>query len=336
MSYFIEDDHKVIKTTRGYIFMVLGGDNNVTTNRWVGGNKKWAEVRARSWFHYNHQILDEPESVITAFCERSFGTKNPEYQLFMKGSKWLCNKDMSKYFRNGMKRAQTLEQLILANRGQSLDASVRHWPDKDSCSSVTELSQFLHTTEELEEWLDLAKPLREKYLADGKDCYICLSFCGEKPLRYSAPETVGKVVIKTTSRRSSGYVRDYAYNRQLNYTANLDEAVVFDSEEDARLAIGPCWRHVKFVSLESQQRANKPKPYMLQFGAGKLGGQYLSRTTKNTTYGIFSQDRAKKFATDKEAIRYAKFLRERGCDESRFGKITLVNSEDGSRTVLAI
>lgn len=336
MSYFIEDDHKVIKTTQGYIFMLLGGDNNVTESKWVGGNKKWAEVRARSWFHYNHQILNEPESVIMAFCERSFDAQDPEHQLFMKGGKWLCNKDMSNYFRNGMKRAQTLDQLILANRGQSLDVSVRHWPDKDSYSSVTELSQFLHTTEELEAWLGLAKPLREKYLADGKDCYICLSFCGTKPLRYGAPENVGKVVIKATSRHSPGYVRDYIYNRQLSFTKNLDEAMVFDSEENARLAIGSCWRGIKFVSLESQQKANKPKPFILQFGSGKLGGQYLSRTTKNTTYGTFSQERAKKFTTDKEAIRYAKFLRERGCDEGRFGKINLVNSEDGSHVVLPI
>ena len=31
MSHYIEDDKKVIKTSRGFIFMCLGGDNNVSS-----------------------------------------------------------------------------------------------------------------------------------------------------------------------------------------------------------------------------------------------------------------------------------------------------------------
>lgn len=333
MSYFIEYDHKVIKTTRGFIFMLLGGDNNVTESKWVGGKKKWAEVRARSWFHYNHEILEAPKDTIMAFCESCY-SGNPEYQVHMKGGKWLYQKDMHNYFLNGIRRAQTLEQLIRANRGQTLDASVRHWPDKNSCSSVTELSKCLRTTQELEEWLDLAKPLREKYLADGKDCYICLSFCGEKPLVYGCAENVGEVVVKTTSRKSPGYVSDYITGRQISFTDDLEKALVFESEEEARAAIGNCWNHIKIVSLASQERADKPKPYLLQIGAGKLGGCYLSKTTKNTVYGSWSQDGAKRFASEKEATQFAQSLRNRGCDETRYGKFTLVNTDTNCRTVL--
>lgn len=335
MSYYIEDDKKVIKTSRGYIFMCLGGDNNVTENKWVGGKKQWAEVRARSWCHLNHQILEATEPEIMAFCTRIYDG-NPEHQIFKKGGKWICFKDMPNYFRDGMRRAQSLEELIAANRGQTLDGSVVYYPDTGSLSLTEELNECLRTTEELETWLDQAKALREKYLAEGKDCYIHLKFCGDKPLVYGCPEKTEQVVVKTTSRKAPGYVRDYITGKSISFTNKLEEALVFESAAEARAAIGNCWSNIKFVSLASQQKADKPKPFLLQFGAGKLGGTYLSRTARNTVYGSLNQKGAKKFASETEVTRYAQYLRDKGWDENRCGKFTMVNADDGCRTILPI
>lgn len=335
MSYFIEYDKKVIKTTRGYIFMCLGGDNNVSEPKWING--KWREVRARSWFHYNHHILEAPEEAIMAFCMDAY-SGDPDYEVHKKGGKWVYRKDMPNYFRDGMRRAQSLEQLIRANRGQTLDGCVAYYETRDSISYKTEMNKCLRTTEELEKWLDQARPLREKYLAEGKECYIRLSFCGNEPLRYGTPENAGKVVIKSTSRKHSSYVCSYIPSKQICFEPDLEKAVVFESEEAARAAVGPCWENIKFVSLESQQKAakaaQKPKPFLIQFGAGKLSGNFLARTTKNTVYGSRDADRAKKFATEKEATSFAQSLRDRGCDEARYGKFALVNTITGARTVL--
>ena len=255
MGYFIEYDKKVIKTTRGYIFMCLGGANNVTESKWYNG--KWHEVRARSWFHYNHTILEAPEDVIMAFCMDAY-SGDPDYEVHKRAGKWVCRKDMPNYFRDGMRRAQTLEQILRANRGQTLDAFVAYYETKGSFSYKTEMSKCLRTTEELEKWLDEAKSLREKYLADGKDCDIRLSFCGNEPLRYGTPENVGKVVIKSTSRKYTSYVCSYITNKSLSYTGELEKAVVFESEEVARAEVGPYWNDIKFVSLENQQKAARP------------------------------------------------------------------------------
>lgn len=333
MSYYIEYDKKVIRTPHGFIFMCLGGDNNVTEQKWVGGKKKWAEVAVRSWCHYNHQILNAPEAVIMDFCQRAYGG-NPDSEVCKKGGKWLYCKDMENYFRDGMRRAQSLETIIRANRGQTLDGSVVWYPDKSSLSRTTELSKCLRTTEELEQWLDEANSLRNKYLADGRDCYIQLSFCGEKPLVYGCAEKAGEVVIKTTSRKYPGYVSGFITGKQLSYTGKLEEALIFESEEAARSAIGNCWDHIKIVSLASQQKADKPKPYMLLFGAGKLGGSYLSKTARNAVYGSWHQDRAKRFASEKEAVAFAQSLRNRGCDETRYGNFILFNADNNCRTVL--
>ncbi len=144
------------------------------------------------------------------------------------------------------------------------------------------------------------------------------------------------VVIKNNSRKNPMYLSDFVTNRQISYTRNFDDALVFDSEEEARIAVGNCWRDIKIVSLDSQIKANKPKPYVLVIGKGKLGGQYLSKTTKNTTYGSFALSCAKRFATEREAIQYVHFMRKRGCDETRYGKFTLENTDNGSCTVLDI
>ena len=334
MSHYIEDDRKVIRTSRGFVFMCLGGDNNVTEQKWVGGKKQWAEVRARSWCHLNHQILEATEPEIMDFVQRVY-SGDPEHEVFKKGGKWMCCKDMPNYFRDGMRRAQSLEALLLANRGQSLEGSVVVYPDKDSLSRNTELQRYLHTTQELEGWLDEAKLLRQKHLADGKDVYIHLTFSGKEPLRYGAGEKSCEVVVKSTSRKSNSYVCSFIHGRQISFTGDLEKALVFESEEAARAAIGNCWDKIKFVSLASQQKAYKPKPYLLQIGAGKLGGCYLSKTTKNTVYGSWTQDGAKKFASEKEATQFAQSLRDRGCDEARYGKFTLVNTDTNCRTVLA-
>ena len=334
MSYYIEDDKKVIKTSRGYIFMCLGGDNNVTEHIFVGGKKKWAEVRARSWCHLNHQILEATEPEIIAFCQRVYAG-DPEREVFKKGGKWVCRKDMPNYFRDGMRRAQSLETLLQANRGQVLNAYVRIYQDKDSCDATNEMQEFLHTTQELEDWLDKAKQMYRTNIADGKECYICLSFSGREPLRYGSANKGGEVVVKATSRKYNSYICDYIYGKQISFTGELEKALVFESEEDARAAIGNCWQDIKFVSYESQvKKANKP--FMLLFVGGNLGGSYLRKQSSTKVYGSMGPEGAMKFGSEKEATRYAQKLRDKGWDLSRCKSFVLVNSADNSRKTLAI
>lgn len=334
MSHYIEDDRKVIRTSRGFVFMCLGGDNNVTEQKWVGGKKQWAEVRARSWCHLNHQILEATEPEIMDFVQRVY-SGDPEHEVFKKGGKWMCCKDMPNYFRDGMRRAQSLEALLLANRGQSLEGSVVVYTDKDSLSRNTELQRYLHTTQELEDWLDEAKLLRQKHLADGKDVYIHLTFSGKEPLRYGAGEKSCEVVVKSTSRKSNSYVCSFIHGRQISFTGDLEKALVFDSEEDAWATIGHCWRDVKVVSYASQVKATN-KPFVLLFGAGGLCGHYLLKQSSTKVYAASTVDRAMHFASENAATRYAEGLREKGWSTDRCKEFVLIDTRNNTRTVLAV
>lgn len=108
MSYFIEYDKKVIRTTRGYIFMTLGGDNNLTTSKWAGPKRKWIEVAVRSWNGPIERILEASETEIMDYCHDVYD-QYPDYEAFKCRGKWIYHKDMERYFKNGMTHAQPLE-----------------------------------------------------------------------------------------------------------------------------------------------------------------------------------------------------------------------------------
>lgn len=334
MSIYIEDDRKVIQTTRGYIFMTLGGDSNVTEPRWIGGKRGWTEVRARSWSHLNHQILEATEPEIMAFCERVY-SGSPEHDVFRKGGRNVLCKEMPNYFRSGIRRAQSIETLLAANPGQSLEGTVIVYPTKDSCSSTREMTKFLHTTQELEEWLDLARAAYQQHCANGAECYIHLAFSGKEPLRYGSGNAGGKVVVKSTSRKYTSYVCDFIPGRQLSFTGDLEKALVFDSEESARTALGYCWKDIKFVSYASQFKETA-KPFVILFGSGGLCGRYLQKQSSTKVYGSLEVDRAMHFASVTAATRYAEGLRAKGWDTNRCKEFTVIDTRDNSRTTLTV
>lgn len=205
MSYFIEYDKKVIRTTRGYIFMTLGGDNNLTTSKWAGPKRKWIEVAVRSWNGPIERILEASETEIMDYCHDVYD-QYPDYEAFKCRGKWIYHKDMERYFKNGMTHAQPLEDLIRANPGQFLSGYVCVYPSRDSFTSEKYLERDMVTTPDLEQWLDEAKLLRERYLSDGKSCHIYLSFCGEEPLVYARKPKDCQIVVKSNC---SGYLCKY-------------------------------------------------------------------------------------------------------------------------------
>lgn len=332
MSYYIEDDCKVIKTSRGFIFMSLGGDNNVSTFKWVGGKRGRAEVRDRHWCGPRDEILDQPEQVILDYCRRVYGD-TPEYEAFMRNGKWVCYKDMERYCRNGMRRAQSLEDIIRANPGQALIARVEC--SHRGCVPEVKMEKWLYTTEALEQWIDEAKAFCRREKAKDNNARTWLSFCGDQHLVYAAAPKTTPVVIKSTAGKHASYVKSYITEKQLQFTSNLDEALVFDSEDDARAAIGS-WKGVKFVSYESQQKATQ-KNFVLMCGVNsKLEGNYLARCTAKKLYTSYGIQEAKRFGSKNEAVRYIQNLRSKGYSVERVGNFDLMNTADETSEVLSV
>lgn len=323
MSYYIEDDCKVIKTPNGYIFMSLGGDNNVTTSKWIGGNRKWVEVRARHWCGPRMDMLDQTESVILERCHQIYDD-TPDYEAFKRNGKWVYHRDMEQYYRNGMRRAQPLEDIIRANPGQALIATVLAY-DEEYCSTKY-MEKWLHTTNELEDWLAEARAFCDRNKAKWKDISIYLSFCGEERLVYAPVRRATKTVVK---HKCGGYVSSYIPGKQLEFSPKLDDAVVFSSEEEARSALAVTFKDIRYVSLASQVKA-EAKNYVLRFGAGKLNNALFTSCSSKSIYGSYGLKSARRFASKAEAIRYVEQLRKKGFSENITGKFSLVNVIDNS------
>lgn len=328
MSYYIEDDCKVIRTPNGYIFMSLGGDNNVTTSKWVGGNRKWVEVRARNWCGPRMDMLDQPESVILKRCRCIYGD-TPEYEAFKRNGKWVYHKEMERYYRNGMRRAQPLEDIIRANPGQALIATVLAY-DKDYCSTKY-MEKWLYTTDDLENWLAEARIFCDRNKAKWKDISIYLSFCGEDRLVYAPIQKAVKTVVK---HKSGGYLSSYIPGKQLKFSSNLDDAVVFASEDEARTALAVNFKDIRYVSLESQRKA-AAKTFVLLCDS-QLGGLYFSHCTSRKLYTTTGVSNAMHFSSENEAIRYVRNLRDKGYSLDRVGYFELLNTADGTRKALSV
>ena len=303
MSYTIVYDRKFIRTSRGFIPMILSGSNNCTEQVWRGG--RYVERRAREWWSWTPTPLplkDLPESeylkAISAHCADSSG-----YELCKWQGNWLYESQWGKWFKRGCATARTLEEYLAYNRDQSFVGRIVVYPDRNKVSSQHELYAYLHTTQELEDWLDQAHTrlpeLKKELGADG-DAYIYLCFDGNEPLVMGPRKVEGPVVAK----RGSGYVTSYLTGKSLSLSPDPAAAIVFNSVEDAQTKLGSCW-DLKYIKASG---ALREKNYILQFREGRFGHGYLRKRTSGFLYATYNTELARRFRSKDEVIQYARKL----------------------------
>lgn len=306
MSYEILYDRKFIRTTRGIIPMILSGSNNCTEFAWSKGGHSY-ERRERHWWAYiprGMEVADHPEShYLTEISRLADPNSGEPHEMFMNKGKWLMSNQWRKWFENGCKAALTIEEYLKQNRSQSFYCAITTYPKKGSYSPADVANVCVHTTAELETWIDEAnqkvRKLKEEYAPDGGTALIEMSFSINEPLTATPALIKGAVMAK----HNACFVKEYITGKSLTFTANPTEAVVFDSVEDAKEKLGYHWQNIRFVKAESQM---KERSFVLKFMHGNMQGRYLQRKTNGRLYSTSFLEDAKKFETEKEAIRYAK------------------------------
>lgn len=309
MSYEILYDRKFICTTRGIIPMILSGSNNCTEFAWSKGGRSY-ERRERHWWAYiprGMAIADHPEHTYLMEMSRLVSPDSKPHEMFMNHGKWLMSNQWRKWFQNGCKAALPVEEYLKQNRSQSFYCEIRVYKSGSSHSDSID-GVYVRTTPELENWLDEANrkttELNEQLKAESGSAHICLSFSINEPLNAVQSTVEGSVVAKHNSR----FVKEYITGKSLTFTANPAEAVVFDSVEDAKEKLGYHWQSIRFVKADN---ALKERNYVLKFTGGNLAGRYLKKKTNGNLYSTSYADDAKKFASEKEAVQYAKATRSR-------------------------
>lgn len=324
MSHYIIYDRRFIQTSRGIIPMMLYGDSCWTTTVTDSMGRKREEI-LKHWSTYNRDLLELPIEKIQRWAQDNFSDRpEDETSLRWKGS-FLLRGQILKWFTQGCQNARSIEEYLASNRDQSLLCKVVVWHGDVRSESPCE---FCRTTEQLERWIDAAK---EKVAAEKEDdpkadCFISISFTIDKPLR-TYKGTQGAVVAKD----GKAFVRSFIKGKELSFTLDPAEAVVFDSAEAAMAALGDCW-NLRFVKAATQMRS---KNYALRVTEGILAGRYILKHTRTCVRGTAIAEDARRFAHRADAIRYLKRLRE-DYPKSRTGTVVLVNIRSGKEEILDI
>ena len=326
MSYEICYGRNFIRTTRGILPMILSGSNNCTEIKYDGRGRQY-ERRERHWWAWVPRPLDVADHPVDAYrnaiSDIVAGYNGDDHELMRWNGKWMCVSQWWTWFYNACKSAKTLEDYLHDNRGESFKCSLAIWKGYDR---TTELDQYIHTTPELESWLDMATAHKAALLSENPDLtvYICTEFTGDEPLKAGSRNIQGKVVAKI----GNAYVKAYT-NSSISMSGLAADAVVFDNEEDAYSKLGRHWHNLRLVKAGPQMRE---RPFILRLQGGNNAGRYVRNVGGRYLYPTSAQHDAKHFLSVKEAESFFRRIAVR----FRIGTTaTIVDVRDGSSTQIS-
>ena len=172
MSYEIVYDRKFLKVDDKIIPLALHGSNNCYQSTYNG---RWKRERNWSPIYINSNAMialteDELMEKINSICD------GEDYERFMRNGKWIKNKELITFFKNGIKLAKTIEEMNEEYYCGDLTGYFSIWSDE--CNGKQENLVKINSSDDLRQFLINAQiKLNEKDAKDTKECvYICLRF----------------------------------------------------------------------------------------------------------------------------------------------------------------
>lgn len=186
MSYEIVYARQFIKTPKGIIPLVLCGSNNCTEFRYG------RERREREWgtmfdFFFTKPLYEESEikTIVDDICEK-YKENN---QWFVFRNKWVYNKELQTFYKNGAKKALTLEEIITNSNISYVRCHVAgrnhnfSYPEENYF--ISELEQDITSTPELLKWIEKATQLEGTLNQQEKiNVFINICFPYNDPIKF--------------------------------------------------------------------------------------------------------------------------------------------------------
>lgn len=306
MSYTIVYNKFFLKSSNGYTFVVLHGDNNVWET-----NKK----RARDWNIWDLNLTAEEMT-------RKYESFTESDELFQYNGKWYGNKDLNRMIERGIKSAISIEEFLaatgLTRLRSRLNVICNDVPYGHSGHSVWECEKDIQTTEQFDEWL--------KEIAERKDCRYCNeSLYPEFSLFEDLKiKTVASLPGRVIAKQGKMYVSEIKDGHWYSSSSDIKNAMIFDSLEDAR-AILHHNRDITFIDADNALKRNEEANYYIAFHKdGKFVG-FVTKVTKSGFKYAYKMDYAHKY-TKGAGNQQIKKLTPRF--ENQNGSFVLVNAED--------
>ena len=234
-------------------------------------------------------------SLIQSWC----GSEFQEHFVFR--GKCVDDKGIIAWAKNGIKNALTIEEIRKIVPVQSITCYISVW-GKDY-SHRTEEWRYCDTTEQLEQWLDMAYARKKELSANPSlDVFICLSYLRQEPLKLSVrKEPDGAVIIRKENRYLSE-VADKGYT----FSSDIADALVFKNTAEARNLAARCGQpflyKARFISADNKFAVRNYR--IIAILPEYPNGVYIQRLTRNALRFCLESKYALKFASEQQAQKY--------------------------------
>lgn len=217
MSYYVEFDRVFIRTVSGYTPLILLGDSSV-----YEGSSPRARM-ARKWLVFQG-LLGVTEEKILQTIEPMLGSD----EHWKKNGKWVDDKGLISWVKNGCKHAVVLEDLLEANNRSFISCHLHG--EITGFRGSEALECYVHNTLEMEDWICRAK----KAISDKPYLSPVISLnSGDRVRHPSKPRNSDEMVVLKYGQ----YYLTAHDDKSTHWSKNPKSALVLSAEEMKNLHI---------------------------------------------------------------------------------------------------
>lgn len=230
MSYEIVYAREFLKTKDGRIIpLVLMGSNNCWTRTCTGRDR-----RERHWLALLSRTGESPAMAADELLERVYQCVPSKYQEhFVRNGKWVDDDAFVRFFKNGIKKAKTLEELNEELLVKEYPRGEVYYYDQ-KYDAVCLDSKVICSSDDLEEFLSKAEKIVNENKTEHK-CVIDISFNDGDVLERPKKQRIKKEILRHqfyVVKTQEGYIRKLVAGR-LYATGVTEYAKQFAKRKDA-------------------------------------------------------------------------------------------------------
>ncbi|MBQ8616790.1 MAG: hypothetical protein IJ418_04665, partial [Clostridia bacterium] len=194
--------------------------------------------------------------------------------------------------------AMSIEEILSASSMNALHCKLTIWAKPDS-HRFEDLSKAVHTTQELEDWLDNAQRYYESRHGE-ESIYFDMRFMTDQPLKIHKPDASTAAVV---AMNKNAYIRAVTPT-SISMSPDPNDALVFANQAEAYAQI-PQYFHYKlhYVKAETVQK-KKEWCYIIRVESGTHAGRFVQKLTRKHLRFCFDAKEAHHFPSKQAAEKY--------------------------------
>ena len=288
MSYTIEYTRQFVRSGEGITPCWLAGDNNVTEGR---GRY---ERRVRNWSCFLNLVGASEEEVMAKVQSLTGG---PYQEHWKKNGKWVDDKGLINWAKNGIRNAASIEEILEANPAccGSVQCSVVIWRGFDR---TEEARADVRTTDEFDAWVRQYRAIKESAGKEKFDAYPIVDFGAEKlrvPVKEEKePDTSARYHLRK-GRQFLSSLEPYC----CEWTSNPEQALTFSYEEAMSLLQQ---RNILITGVRIiKVPKGKPQWSIIQVFNSWGEPAYVCKMTSRRLFSAVNKDNAYRYSSPKSA-----------------------------------